>query len=411
MTPLEAPAARGDPTVPGIRRSDFLRRAAVAGATATGAGVLVASEAQAHGKRSYPAASPLDHRGLHNRVNRLDRIVTNVSDLERSKEFWEATTPLRATARTQSPQQPFRNLGIASGRFDGYLLQDQTGGNPFAVHLVEWKDPKPVGTPYRSPLHVGWYRLAIFVEDINFWYQKVLDAGGEPWSEPADFTSFIGAPGIPVFGFPDPDGITIEYVELAGNPVGRVNHIASSTADIDGTRPFYTDVLGLDFTMRSSSCPVPNTLGPDGGEAGYDVTWFRPRGDARVSIDHLTWAPPAAAFGTPYDVFGQPTHRGFHRLSIEVDDIDASYRSLVKDGLRRRGSKRGRRLSGPPEDWDFGPEFGGRRKVVVLTDPEGVGFELIQQAPYPTASNTPQPIGGVCPPPGSVAIPPQPDRQ
>ncbi len=275
---------------------------------------------------------------------------------------------------------------------------------------MEWKDPKPVGTPYKTPLHIGWYRVAIFVDDIDFWFQKVLDAGGKPWSKPAPFSTRIGDPGALVFGVPDPDGITIEFVELPGNPAGRVNHVASSTADIDGTRPFFTEVLGLDFSLRSTSCPVPNTLGPDGGEAAYDTTFFRARGDGRFSIDYLTWFAPAAPIGPPYDVFGEPTHRGYHRLSIEVDDIDASYRSLLRDGLGRK--KKGvRRLSGPPEEWDFGPEFGGPRKVVVLTSPEGVGFELIQQAPYPTASETAHPFPGPCLPPGSVAIPPSPDRQ
>jgi catechol 2,3-dioxygenase-like lactoylglutathione lyase family enzyme len=392
----------------GLRRKDFLRRTAVAGVAAGGGSALLLG-AEAQGGPKATAASPLDRRGLHNRVNRLDRVVTNVSDVERSKAFWEELTPLRSFARTQSPQQPFRNLGIASGRFDGYLLQDQTGGNPVAVHLVEWKEPRPVGTPYKSPLHIGWYRLAIFVEDINLWYQKVLDAGVRPWSDPRPFSSFVGDPGALVFGFPDPDGITIEYVQLPGNPAGRVNHLASSTADIDGTRPFFTEVLGLDFSLRATSCPVPNTLGPDGGEAGYDTTFFRARGDGRFSIDYLTWTPPAAAFGTPYDVFGQPTHLGYHRLSIEVDDIEASYRFLLKAGLGKNGKRGGRRLSGPPEEWDFGPSW-GRRKIVVLTSPEGIGFELIQQAPYPTASETAHPLPGPCLPPGSVSVPPQPDR-
>ncbi len=62
----------------GLRRKDFLRRTAVAGAAATGVGAFVAREAQAHG--SNGASSPLDRRGLHNRINRIDRVVTNVSD-------------------------------------------------------------------------------------------------------------------------------------------------------------------------------------------------------------------------------------------------------------------------------------------------------------------------------------------
>ena len=44
------------------------------------------------------AASPLDALGLHNRVNRIDRVVTNVSDLAAStKAFWEAVAPSAPT--------------------------------------------------------------------------------------------------------------------------------------------------------------------------------------------------------------------------------------------------------------------------------------------------------------------------
>jgi hypothetical protein len=65
------------------------------------------------------------------------------------------------------------------------------------------------------------------------------------------------------------------------------------------------------------------------------------------------------------------------------------------------------RISGPADVWYFGPEF-GKREVVVFTDTEGVGFELIQQAPYPGASLTAPPPLGPCVPP--VPVPPQPDR-
>lgn len=97
-----------------IRRKDFLRGAAVAGLGVAGAGALL-GVAKPEGDGGT-VSSPLDALGLHDRVNRIDRVVANVSDLEKSKAFWEAVTPLRAYAQTTSPQQPCRNLGISSGR-------------------------------------------------------------------------------------------------------------------------------------------------------------------------------------------------------------------------------------------------------------------------------------------------------
>lgn len=393
--------------MPAADEESSLRRTAVAGLGVGGVGALLAaSQAESHGDGS--PASPLDALGLHNRVNRIDRVVTNVSDLARAKAFWEAVTPLRAYARTQSPQQAFGNLGIPSGRFDGYLLRDPGGVQLFSVHLVEWKTPKPVGVTYKSVTNVGWYRLAFTVPDVDATHSDVIAAGGDPFTEPLASPPFIGAPGAKVFTVPDPDGIIIEYFGVPASAT-RPTHIAGSSEDVDETRPFYTDVLGFDFMFRSTSCPIPNVYDAQGGEAGYDTMFFAARGDTRFAIDHLSWPPPAKAIPGPYDIFRQPTHLGYVRLSLEVDDIDAAYRSLLRAGLSPKNSGHPR-LSGPPEEWDFGPESGGKRKVVILTDPEGVGFELIQQAPYPRAFTTSPPIGGACLPPGSVSVPPQPGR-
>ena len=108
------------PMEPGIRRGVFLRRAAVAGAGVAAVGGLGAGTALAGG--SYAIGKP--GTSLYDRVNRFSHLVCNVSDLERAKEFWKKWTPMRAYARTQTPQQAFPNLGISSGQFDGYLMRD-----------------------------------------------------------------------------------------------------------------------------------------------------------------------------------------------------------------------------------------------------------------------------------------------
>lgn len=335
------------------------------------------------------AVSPLDDRGLRNRVTRMDRLVTHVRDLERSVAFWEAVTPLRRAARTASGPQDIPSLGIKGGRFDGWILQEPVGGSPFGVHLVQWHEPAPEGEPYEHPFRTGWYRVAVFVSDIDAAYRRVLDAGGKPFAAPALYAPYRGAPGTMVFGVPDPDGIAIQFVGRAGF-AERINHVAGSTRDVDATRPFYTDLLGLDFFARTTSHPVPNTVGPGGGSAAYDVNWFRVRGDERFAIDHVEWLPDGT-FGEPYDFFAHPTQVGFVRLSLEVDDIDAVHAYLTE--WVRTPAAQGCRVSGAPDEWDFGDVL-GRRRVILLTDPDGVGFELIQQAPFPTASETRHPFIG-----------------
>jgi len=97
--------------------------------------------------------------GLHDRLNRISHWDVNVTDLERSRAWYEATTTLRVVARTKASQS-FPSFGIESGSFKGYLLKDATlpYGVPM-IHLVQWENPAPVGTPYRSQANVGWYRI------------------------------------------------------------------------------------------------------------------------------------------------------------------------------------------------------------------------------------------------------------
>jgi hypothetical protein len=47
-----------------------------------------------------------------------------------------------------------------------------------------------------------------------------------------------------------------------------------------------------------------------------------------------------------------------------------------------------------PQLWQLGDVLGDRR-VVNFTDPEGVGFQLIEQAPFPNATLDSYGLGGV----------------
>ena len=97
--------------------------------------------------------------GLHDRLNRISHWDVNVTDLERSRSWYEAATTLRVVAGTKASQS-FPSFGIEFGSFKGYLLKDANlpHGVPM-IHLVQWENPAPVGTPYRSQANVGWYRI------------------------------------------------------------------------------------------------------------------------------------------------------------------------------------------------------------------------------------------------------------
>lgn len=370
-----------------FRRSDFLKAAGAAGlAAATTGGLLEAAPALANG---HPGGSG---KSLAGHLTRISHVVCNVSDLERAREFWERWTPMRMYARTQTPRQRFRGLGIRSGQFDGYLMRSESdpgsplgGPNYMSVHLVQWQDPAPVGVPYDSPLHVGWYRLCFAVEGTLAETHAALVAGG--------VTPYVPyTPDVAYFGIPDPDGITIEYIKL-GNSTPRPTWIANATPNVQRDHVWYTETLGLNALFRATSCQLPNWLGPHPGTAAYDTVFMQAGSDPRLAIDFLEWsgpgpngesefgAGPNLSFGKPYR---EPNHLGYVRLAFEVDDIDACYDILRRS--RPLGKAPG--LAGPPEEWDLGPDAGTRR-VLILNDPRGVGIELIERPPLPDVSTSP----------------------
>jgi catechol 2,3-dioxygenase-like lactoylglutathione lyase family enzyme len=322
--------------------------------------------------------------GLHDRLNRISHWDVNVSNLERSRQWYESTTPLRVIAQTSADQE-FPSLGI-SGRFEGLMLKDKNlpNGSPM-IHLVEWKDPKPVGTPYESQGNVGWYRIVPVVEDIEQTRQMVIDQGSEPFA-PTTAAMVNINPAAPdmdyrVFAVHDPDGITVEFGDkITMGPTASPQTpavVAHNTSDVDKYISFYLDTLGLDFLQGSQTKgPVPNVYSPIGGETEFDGAFFGIRGGGTVFFDWLEWSD-SRELSTPYD---HPNHLGIMRCVIEVDDIDAAHEVLKNSPWSATHNI----VLGPPEEWNYGDQW-GVRKVLNFTDPEGVGFQLVQQMSSPLA--------------------------
>jgi catechol 2,3-dioxygenase-like lactoylglutathione lyase family enzyme len=325
--------------------------------------------------------SPFDQQGLHDRLNRISHWDVNVSDRERSRAWYEATTALRVVAETAAAQ-PFPGLGIADGRFEGYLLRDatQAGGFPM-LHLVEWMQPRPVGTPYRSHANVGWYRIVPQVPDIVAARAAVVAQGSEPFFPTTDveITFHPDRPPQPyrVFAVHDPDGITVEFSTADGTVPMTPVVVAHNTADVERYLPFYVDTLGLDFRQSLQTAgAVPNVYSPLGGSTQLDGALLGTRGDTRVLFDWLEW-DGSSQLATPYR---EANHLGIVRCAFEVDDIEPAREVLVQS----QWAKTGTIVVGAVEEWDLGPDV-GTRAVVDFTDPEGVGFQLVQQPPFPLA--------------------------
>jgi catechol 2,3-dioxygenase-like lactoylglutathione lyase family enzyme len=333
---------------------------------------------------SAVAVSPHDARGLRNRINRIRHYDVNVTDLERSRKWYEATTELRMVGKT-SLDQAIPSLGLSSARFDGYLMQDTSQSGKFPIiHLVEWKEPKPVGTPYWSHANVGWYRIVPEVADIHQARRAVLAQGSTPLAETTDthvkFHRDLPPHRYRVFTVRDPDGIAVEFSQpelRLRQPVVPVT-VAHNTADVEGHLPFYTDILGLDFLWGLQvGAPMPNVYSPGGGTVEHDGALLSVRGETRVIFDWLQW-DTSPDLHKPY---AEPNHVGIMRCAFEVDDIDAAYETL-----RRSRWAQDKRISvAAPEQWNLGADQ-GVLTVLNFTDPDGVAFQLVQQPAYPLAT-------------------------
>jgi catechol 2,3-dioxygenase-like lactoylglutathione lyase family enzyme len=378
-----------------MTRGKLLQRAAVGGAGLTAVGSVLASEGLAGGKGSGHAGGRVD--GLEDRVNRVAQLVCNVSDLERAKAFWETHTPLRAYAKTATPLQSFRGLGIKRGQFEGYLLRDRwdvgdvLGRGQFELHLVQWKTPGPVGTPYSTSRNIGWYRLAFKTKDTQAKYDDLVSKGVTPYSAPPVNPP---PPLLPVtgFGFPDPDGITIQILRGGADQPDRLSHLACPVPDLQRQLRVLRDTFGLALQSRSAQCAIPNPWDREGRPGPYEAFFVRARGSTNITFDIVNWGAPNPTSGRPYQ---DPTNLGYAQIVFEVADIREAYEILVH-AQRRGGRNPDVVVAAPPEVWDLGPAV-GTRTTLIVHDWLGIRYQLVETPPTPVAWDSPVSPAGPCP--------------
>jgi len=158
--------------------------------------------------REYHCA---DDRGDH---PLLHHVNVNCSDIGRSLDWYERVIGLEA--RPPSLKKTFRAdaYGLSAGAdLDGRFLWPPQQ-DAFAIELIEWKSPKPIGASAASANQLGLYRMAFMVADIQWAYDEIKTQGVE--CRPPVFLDM--GPEIPIDGvwalfFPDPDGTCMELIE------------------------------------------------------------------------------------------------------------------------------------------------------------------------------------------------------
>jgi catechol 2,3-dioxygenase-like lactoylglutathione lyase family enzyme len=94
-------------------------------------------------------------------------------------------------------------LGLS--RAEPGILTDPTG---FTLELRQ----SSRGSPNRIANGVGYFRMALYVQDILKGYEVLAEAGVNCWSEPKDLDLGPGVPRCSAMLFDDPDGAVLELI-------------------------------------------------------------------------------------------------------------------------------------------------------------------------------------------------------
>ena len=144
----------------------------------------------------------------------------------------------------------------------------------------------------------------------------------------------------------------------------RLFHVNVNCSDLERSRRFYTEGLGLDIGARTA---------PDEAQPGAAFGLVRARWDASIllgprgydggAIDLLEWHEPEPVGAPP----ARLVEAGFQRLGLRVPELDATVARVAALG--------GRVWSEP-----FGHALvdGGEIRLVLIEDPDGTAIELIE---------------------------------
>jgi catechol 2,3-dioxygenase-like lactoylglutathione lyase family enzyme len=144
----------------------------------------------------------------------------------------------------------------------------------------------------------------------------------------------------------------------------RIFHVNVNCSALARSRAFYVDGCGLSEGVRTT---------PDGVQSGIAFGLDRARWDAWIlvgdagfdggAIDLLEWQQPRPTGAAPDALFDA----GFQRIGLLVPDLDAAITSA---------SARGGVVWSEPIAHEL--PNGGRVRLVLMSDPDGVAVELIE---------------------------------
>jgi catechol 2,3-dioxygenase-like lactoylglutathione lyase family enzyme len=148
-------------------------------------------------------------------TDRISVAIVNCSDLDRSTAFYDEVLGFRPLARFASGSRDGSGLRLGPEvDWEMAYLDDPRGSFQFAVDLVQWTTPRAEGRPYEAANNLGIYRMAMLTDDIDAAYEGLNERGVPCFTPPAALDMGPGVPTLRALMFSDPDGTTLELIEL-----------------------------------------------------------------------------------------------------------------------------------------------------------------------------------------------------
>ncbi len=297
-------------------------------------------------------------------------VNVNCSDLERSLGFYGDLVGLKKMVRTRPEQpQPGGAFGLPEVQWDAWIMAGDDASGGVVLDLLEWKVPPPSGSPPDSLAELGFCRLCILSDDLAGLHRRLSEAGHDVWSPPGRLGLGVnGMADAEMFMCSDPDGTAVLFVEGENTRLAGVN---VNCSDLERSRRFYCDVLGLDARTRARRAePRPGAGLRVEGSVVWDAlsVGAKTDGGSGFVVDLVEWIEPRAG--------GSGRRRanelGIFRIALLTDDINRDYAALIDSGVS---------CHSPPAELEMGPGLPSDLRALFFEDPDGTCIELIESPP------------------------------
>jgi short-subunit dehydrogenase/catechol 2,3-dioxygenase-like lactoylglutathione lyase family enzyme len=300
---------------------------------------------------------------------RLSQIALSVGDVRRSQRWYREVLGLEPGGGTNLFAGPLSSMvqGVPRAASTCWWLVDRQ--DMFQLELFEFRSPLVRALPPDwRPSDIGYSTVAFAVDDLDGALARARDVGTRPLTEP------VGAQGERRACVRDPDGVLVELMEEdprgpSARPRPRpeipsaARAVTLSVADLEPSRRFFTDVLGLtvagDLELHA---PEHEALwGLEGARSERLCLWADD-----LLVELAEYSDPAP----------RPWPAGYRISDLGLLNVAFGFRERAEfDDAVRRCRAAGLEGNGPPLRL-------GAWSVVYVNDEAGFSVELLHVEPW-----------------------------